>query len=130
MICEHLTSALIPLDPLDIADLLAGGWDVPSTTGEVPLGGDPVVVERRLAVLDDRQADGRTVARSRDRLVGCARDSSRGVDAIDVRTTRTIDRNHVLATALFPRHLEGREVLTVRPGSRDDAATFGGRRLP
>lgn len=120
---EHARSrGLIPLEALIVVDLLAAGRYLAAATGEIALRGDPVVIEVRVRVVNGGEADLRAVAGRDDRLVGFLGQPTRGVDAVDGRSPGPVDVHEVLAPTLDATHVEGHEVVTVRPRGRDHPA--------
>jgi hypothetical protein len=101
----------LTLHALSLVDFLAARWEVATAVGEVPLGRDPVVVERPVVVLEQCHGDLRAVSGADDRLVGLLSEPAGCVEAVDaggaafVRSTNVFPRSTIptpSASAIYP----------------------------
>ena len=118
---HHLHRFALPAAAFGLVDPLTTGRHLPAPVGEVALRRDPVIVERHVGVLEERQRHLGAVARRHDGLVGFLGDATGRVQSLDARPAALVGVNVRLRAAVDKADVVGVvEVVGVGPGGDDD----------
>jgi len=101
-------------------DLLAAGRHLAAAVGEVPLGRDPIVVEWRVGVLQQRDRDLGAVAGAHRGLVRFLREPPRRVQAVDAGPSALVDVDVRLPAVDDPDAVDPLQVADLVLRGRDD----------